>query len=304
MMDNLRTQANSSAQLDKRLAIAIALNTVTVIAEVVGGLMSGSLALLSDALHNLSDVGALAFALAARIIARRRPSGRHTFGFHRLEVIAAFVNGATLLVVSTLVVRAAILRLIEPQGVDQQLMLFVAAVGLGANLLSVVMLHSHDSRDLNVRAAFLHLVQDTASSVIVVLAAAFADWRFGVYFDPLASLVVISLIFVGTFRLVRRALHILMQGTPPGLATEELRRDVIARFGLADMHHIHAWELGTGYHVLTAHLVAGPEGPLALLERVPAIRDYLRRTWHIEHATLEVEPKASAPCSLDVGPEI
>ncbi len=303
-MEHPQAVTNNSAQLNRRLATAIALNTLTVVAEVVGGLISGSLALLSDALHNLSDVAALAFALAARIIARRRPSGRHTFGFHRLEVIAAFVNGATLLVVSTLVVRAAILRFFEPQGVDQKLMLLVALIGLGANLLSVVMLHRHDAHDLNVRAAFLHLLQDTASSVIVVVAAVLADWPFGHYLDPIASLVVISLIFVGTFKLVRRALHILMQGTPPGLAMEELRRDVIRRFGLGDMHHIHAWELGTGYHVLTAHLVAGPEGPLALLERVPEIREYLRRNWHIEHATLEVEPMVSAPCSLDMGPEI
>jgi cobalt-zinc-cadmium efflux system protein len=304
-MSNSDAHNNSQArQLDQRLVAAIALNGLTVAAEIIGGVLAGSLALLSDAVHNLSDVAALVLALAARVIGRRRPSLHHTFGFHRLEVIAAFVNGATLLVVATLVVRAAIVRLVQPEPVNRDLMLVVALIGLGANMLSVILLHHHDARDLNMRAAFLHLVQDTASSVIVVGAAFFANAAFGRYLDPLASLLVISLIFVGTYRLVRRALHILMQGTPPGLDTEELRSDVVRQFGLADMRHIHVWELGAGYHVLTAHLVAGPGGVLALLEQVPEIREYLRREWHIEHATLEVEPVPSEQCTLASQPEL
>jgi cobalt-zinc-cadmium efflux system protein len=289
--------------MDRRLVAAIGLNALTVATEIIGGLMSGSLALLSDALHNFTDVAALALALAARIVARRRPSLRHTFGFHRLEIIAAFVNGATLLIVATLVVHEALVRLFSPVAVNQQIMLVVALVGLGANLFSVVLLHRHDSEDINIRAAFLHLLQDTLSSVVVVIAALFAQKAWGRYLDPLASILVISLICLGTYRLVRRALHILMQGTPPGVAIEELRADIVAHFGLADMRHIHVWELGTGYHVLTAHLVTGPDGVVPLLQRVPEIREYLRREWHIEHATLEVEPVPSEHCSLDYHPE-
>lgn len=290
--------------MDRRLVAAIALNTLTVAAEVIGGFLSGSLALLSDALHNFTDVAALVLALAARILGRRRPSARHTFGFHRLEVIAAFVNGATLLVVATLVVRAAVMRLLSPEPIQRDLMLIVALVGLGANMLSVFMLHGHDENDLNMRAAFLHLLQDTLSSVVVVVAAFVANTPWGRYLDPIASLVVISMILAGTYRLIRRALHILMQGTPPSVVIEELRADVIRRFGLNDMRHIHAWELGTGYHVLTAHLVAGPEGAAALLQRIPEIREYLRQEWHIEHATLEVELAPSETCSLEFAPEI
>lgn len=295
---------NNNRALDRRLVAAIGLNGLTVAAEVIGGFMSGSLALLSDALHNFTDVAALILALAARIVARRRPSLRHTFGFHRLEIIAAFVNGATLLVVTTLVVHEAILRLFSPQPINQNVMLAVALIGLAANLFSVVLLHHHDAEDLNMRAAFLHLLQDTLSSVIVVLAALFAHKMWGRYLDPLASLVVISLIFWGTYQLIRRALHILMQGTPPGLAIDELRADIVNRFGIEDMRHIHVWELGTGYHVLTAHLVAGPHGIMALLERVPEIREYLRREWHIEHATLEIESVPSESCSLDYSPQV
>lgn len=290
--------------LDRRLIVAIALNSMTVAAEIVGGVLSGSLALLSDALHNFTDVAALILALAARLLARRRPSARHTFGFHRMEVIAAFVNGAALLVVATLVVRAAVLRLWHPEPIQRDIMLAVALTGLFANLLSVLLLHRHDENDLNVRAAFLHLAQDTLSSLIVVGAAFVAHTGWGQYVDPLASLLVISLIVVGTYHLVRRALHILMQGTPPGLPIEELREDVVARFGLTDMRHIHVWELGTGYHVLTAHLVVGRDGLLETLQKLPEIRDYLRHEWHIEHATLEVEVTPSESCSLEFTPEI
>jgi cobalt-zinc-cadmium efflux system protein len=292
----------SEKSLDRRLFVSILLNGLLVTVEIIGGFLSGSLALLSDALHNLTDTGALALALAARILGRRRPSLRHTFGFHRLEVIAAFVNGGTLLVVATLVIREAIVRFLHPEPIIQRIMLPVATVGLLANLVSVVLLHAHDTHDLNVRAAFLHLLQDTLSSVLVVVAAVFANWEWGRYFDPAASLIVIALVMGGTYRLIRRSLHILMQGTPPGLAIEELRSDVVSRFGLSDMRHIHVWELGTGYHVLTAHIVAGKDGILATLQRIPEIREYLRTEWHIEHATLEVEAEPRESCSLEASP--
>lgn len=291
--------AKTARQLDRRLAAAIALNTASVVAEVIGGFVSGSLALLSDALHNSTDAAALALALAARILARRGPSMRHTFGWRRLEVIAALVNGATLLVVATLVVRSAVLRLQHPHPVEQHLMLMVAGFGLLANLGSMLLLRSHDHNDLNTRAAFLHLLQDTLSSIVVVAAGALAHTRIGPWLDPAASLLVIALIVRSTFQLLRRALHILMQGTPPSVVIEELRQDVVTRFGLRDMRHIHVWELGTGYHVLTAHLVSTPDELLTVVRLVPQIRDYLRREWHIEHATLEVEAEPSEGCSLE-----
>ncbi|AXA37562.1 MAG: cobalt transporter [Candidatus Sumerlaea sp.] len=299
MNDHCEIRLKSEAErqrFDTRLGISVLLNAFIVIAEVIGGLVSGSLSLLSDALHNLTDVAALLIALVARLLARRRPSLRHTFGFHRLEVIAALFNGATLLVVATLVIREAVVRLIHPTPVEQMTMLVVATVGLVGNLVAVVLLHGHDREDLNVRAAFLHLLQDTVSSVLVVLAALLVKVPGGVYLDPIASIVVILFVVRGTYQLTRRALHILMQGTPPDVAIEELRAELIAQFGLRDVRHIHVWELGSGYHVLTAHVVFNGDNLCAQVAQLPAIREYLRKEWHIEHATLE--PEIESPGSV------
>jgi cobalt-zinc-cadmium efflux system protein len=162
--------------------------------EFVGGALSGSLALLSDAMHNLSDVAALIIAFLARRLGRRPPSLRHTYGPRRLEVFAALSNSATLLVVSTIIAREVVIRLVHPQAVRGVLMFTVALIGLLANLASVFLLKSHAHGDLNIRSAFLHLVQDTLSSVVVVSAALLSGWRYGPDLDPIASLLVIIVI--------------------------------------------------------------------------------------------------------------
>ena len=168
MLDDAHSHAPASGEnpsLDRNLSLSIGLNALIVAVEVAGGLLSGSLALLSDALHNLSDVAALALALAARKLGRRPNSSKHTYGLGRLEVLAAFLNSATLLIVSTLICREAIVRLLHPEPIRGGIMLTVAVIGLVANLASVFLLKGHDHGDLNMRSAFLHLVQDTLSSV-------------------------------------------------------------------------------------------------------------------------------------------
>ena len=278
-----------NASLDRNLAISIGLNALIVVAEFVGGLVSGSLALLSDALHNLSDVAALTLALVARKLGRRPNSRKHTYGLGRLEVLSAFLNSATLLVVSTLICREAILRLMHPEPVRGGIMLTVATVGLVANLASVFLLKGHAHGDLNMRGAFLHLVQDTVSSVAVVLAALFASSRYGIYLDPIVSILVVLLILRSGWGLLRDSLRILLEGTPPGLDLAALQRDIQDHFPVRDMHHVHAWELNAGRRVLSAH-VRLSDMPLseveALLGRIHA---HLSHEWGIEHATLEPE---------------
>lgn len=291
-------EAGENPALDRNLAFSIGLNAVIVIAEVAGGLVSGSLALLSDAMHNLSDVAALALALVARRLGRRPKSHSHTYGLGRLEVLAAFLNSATLLIVSTLICREAVLRLLHPEPVKSLVMLAVAAVGLLANLVSVFLLKGHVRSDLNMRSAFLHLVQDAASSIAVVLAALFVNTRYGIYLDPVVSILVVVLILRSGWGLLRDAARILLEGAPPGLDLVELQRDIQKNFLVCDLHHVHVWELNAGHRMLSAH-VRLLEMPLSEAEKLLGlIREHLKDEWDIEHATLEPEIEGCGSSSL------
>ena len=275
--------------LDRKLSWSIVLNALIVVVEVTGGLLSGSLALLSDALHNLSDVAALALALVARKLGRRPNSLNHTYGLGRLEVLAAFLNSAALLIVSTLICREAIVRLLHPEPIRGGIMLTVAVVGLVANLASVFLLKGHHHGDLNMRSAFLHLLQDAVSSALVVVAAIFAGWKYGVYLDPAVSILVLVLILRSGWGLLRDSVRILLEGAPPGLDLAALQRDLEAHFPVRDVHHVHVWELNAGRRVLSAH-VRLAEMPLGEVESLLArIREHLAHAWAIEHATLEPE---------------
>ncbi len=225
----------------------------------------------------------------ARRFGKRPASLRHTYGLKWLEVLAALLNSAILLVVSTLIVRESMVRLYHPEPVRGILMLVVASIGLLANLFSVLLLRSHAHDDLNMRSAFLHLAQDTLSSVLVIVAALCSGWRYGAYLDPLASLLVIAIIMRSGWKLLRETAHILMEGTPPGLDLELLQQDLHAHFPIRNLHHLHVWEVNSGQRMLTAHLVF-EDGPLSQVETsLTAIRNHLHKEWAIEHATLEPE---------------
>lgn len=285
-----RAQHSHDAQpLEKRLVASIALNAVIVIAEVAGGLVSGSLALLSDAIHNLSDVAALTIALVARRLGRRPPSHRHTYGLGRVEVMAALFNSATILVVGTLIIRSAVTRLLHPTPVLGGIMLSVAIIGLAANLFSVLLLKGHSHGDLNMKAAVLHLFQDTLSSVAVVAAALLSGWSYGAYLDPAVSILVVALVLFSGWRLLRDATRVLLEGTPAGLDLEALRQDVQHLVPGCDLHHLHVWELRPGQRMLTAHLRVA-DGLLSERESVlQKVREHLRTRWSIAHCTLEPE---------------
>jgi cobalt-zinc-cadmium efflux system protein len=278
-----------SPSLDRNLSISIGLNALIVVVEAAGGLLSGSLALLSDALHNLSDVAALALALMARKLGRRPNSPKHTYGLGRLEVLAAFINSATLLIVSTLICREAIVRLMHPEPIRGGIMLTVAVIGLIANLASVFLLKGHHHDDLNMRSAFLHLAQDAVASALVVVAAFFSGWKYGAWLDPVVSILVLLLILRSGWSLLRDSVRILLEGTPPGLDLAALQRDVQEHFPVRDLHHVHVWELNAGRRALSAH-VRMAAMPLAEAETLLSqIRGHLAHDWAIEHATLEPE---------------
>ena len=280
----------SERSLDLRLGLTAGLNVAITVAEFVGGLLSGSLALLSDAAHNLGDVVAVALALWARRVSRRPPTLRHTYGFKRLEVIAALTNAVLLLAATLLIAREAVVRLLHPQPVAQGIMLVVGSAAFVANVGSVLLLRRHEEGDVNVRSAFLHLAQDALASLAVVVAALLARTRIGPYVDPVAALFVGFVVLRGALALVRETLSTLMEGVPEGLDVAGLAASVAAAFAPAQLHHVHVWEVGPGQRVLTAHVALGEERDArAVGDLLARIKARLHDAWGITHATLEPE---------------
>ncbi len=291
--------SRSFHSVEFRLGAAIALNGLIVAAEVAGGLVSSSLALLSDAMHNFSDVVALIIAFVARRLGQRPPSPRHTYGLGRVEVMAAWFNSAAILVVGTLIIRSAAIRLIHPKPILSGVMLTVAAIGLAANLFSVLLLKGHGHSDLNLQAAMLHLIQDTLSSAAVVGAALLSSWRFGPCLDPLVSILVVLLVLFSGWRLLRNATRVLLEGTPAGLDLEALQADVQQLVPGSVLHHVHVWEVRPNQRILTAHLRLGRDEPLSRLDGVlHQVREALRSRWAIAHSTVEPEWVGCGTCQL------
>ena len=276
--------------LNRKLWLSAVLNVAITLAEFVGGLLSGSLALLSDALHNASDVVSLAMAIWARKVGRRPATYRHTYGFRRAEVIAALANAVALLVVTVLIAREALHRFLQPEPVTQGVMLGVGIVALAANAGSVLLLHGHEKNDVNVRSAVLHLAQDALASLTVVIAALLAGTRIGPYVDPLAALLVGLVVMRSAYRLVRETVSTLLEGAPPDVDLGELVARVDKRFFPATLHHVHLWEAGPGQRILTAHVALGEEMAGSAIEGLFAgMKAFLRDQWEVNHATLEPE---------------
>jgi len=286
--------------LDLRLWLGVGLNVLITAVEVAGGLASGSLALLSDALHNASDVAALLLAIGARALGRRTPTRHFSYGYRRLEVMAALVNAAVLVGLAVLVGREAIERLRHPAAVAGPTMLAVALIAFAANVAAVLLLGRHDKDDLNVRSAFFHLLQDALSSLVVVGVALFAGTRAGGWLDAAASLVIGAAVVVSAGRLTWESVRILVEAAPSGLDVGALTASLDKAFAPARFHHVHAWTVGPGQVALTAHVRLEGGTLDDAVRRLAAIRRLLEERWDIHHATLEPETER---CSGEDVPE-
>jgi len=289
-MSHNHESLGSDGTLDKRLWATAALNLAITVAELVGGLLAGSLALLSDAAHNLSDVVAVVLAVTARRLSRRPPTTRHTYGLKRVEVLAALINAVTLIAVTALIAREALVRLLHPEPVAQGIMLVVALVALGANIGSVLLLRRHDKDDVNVRSAFLHMAQDALASLAVVVAALFAHTSAGPYIDAVAALLVGLVVLRSALSLAWQTVSTILEGVPVDVDIVDLAARVGRAFAPASLHHVHVWEIGPSQRLLTAHVSMGQElngrDVEGLLSRIKA---FLHEQWEINHATLEPE---------------
>lgn len=284
-----RPHAHGPDGLDFRLWVSIGLNLGIALVESAGGLLAGSLALLADAMHNLADAGALGVAILARQLGRRAPTTNHTYGFRRAEVIAALLNAGILIAISVLIAREALSRLFHPMAVRTSIMLISAMVALGANSASVLLLRRHSHEDINVRSAFLHLLQDALASLAVVIAALLAQTRIGAYVDPAAAILIGVVVLRSAASIVWQSLHTLLEGTPPDLSIAVLADAVSSRFPQVRLHHVHVWEVGPGQRLLTAHMKTGL-GRISDAEALASnMRRYLHDEWGITHVTLEAE---------------
>lgn len=282
--------------LPKRsLLIAISLTATIFLAEVVGGLLSGSLALLGDAAHMLQDVAALLLSLGAIVIAERLPTPSRTFGYHRVEIGVAVVNGFALIVVSALIIREAYERFSHPQPIDTGIMLCVAVIGLAANVLSMYFLHG--SHDLNVKSAFLHVLGDTLSSVAVIVAALWIAFTGQTLADPVLSIGISLLILVSSFALLRESFAILLQFAPRGIDTEEVIHEMESVPGVDSVHNVHLWSLCSNINVLDAHVYSCEKDVHRLEEIKDQIKHRLEK-YRIKHSTLEFECHPCEDCRV------
>jgi cobalt-zinc-cadmium efflux system protein len=276
------------ADNERRVLLTLLLTGGFMVAEVIGGLMAGSLALLADAGHMLTDTVSLALAFVAFRVGRWPHDARRTFGYHRFQVLAAFVNGLTLVLIVGWIAIEAIRRMLEPVEVLGVLMLVVALLGLLVNVVAFAILHGGDRHNLNIRGATLHVLADLLGSVAAVVAALVITWTGWMPIDPLLSLLVAALILRSAWLLVRKSAHILLEGAPDWLDADELRAALTAAVpAVRDVHHVHVWMLTTERPLLTLHARVSPDAdPQATLD---AIHRALADRFGIEHATVQIE---------------
>ncbi len=278
----------------KRLTIAIALTGIFMLVELVGGWISGSLALIADAGHMLTDSLALVLALVAFRMARKPADPKRSFGYQRFQILMAFVNGVSLLFVVLWITYEAITRLIIPNEISANTMLAVAIAGLVVNILVFFVLHGGDKENLNLRGAALHVLGDLLGSVGAVIAALVIRNTGWTPIDPILSLVVAMLITRSAWMLVRKSAHILLEGSPDWLDRSKMRAELQAAFPeIEDIHHIHVWSLTPAEALLTMHVAT--HDPRAIQNGLVArIKAYLAEKLGITHATIELEHESCA----------
>lgn len=273
---------------EKRVLWALLLTGSFMIIEVVGGLLSGSLALLADAGHMLADTAALGLAWAAFRIAKRPHDTRRSYGYHRFQVLAAFINGLTLLLIVIWIVVEAVRRLVEPVEVLGVPMLAVASAGLVVNIVAYAILHRGASENMNVQGAALHVLGDLLGSVAAIAAAVVILWTGWMPIDPLLSVLVALLILNSVWRLIRRSAHILLEGAPDWIDETELKAQLTAAVpAVESVHHLHVWMLTQEHPMITMH--AQVSDAANHNEVLVAITRFLSERFAITHATIQIE---------------
>lgn len=274
---------------EQRFIWSLVLTGLILVAEIVGGLWTGSLALLSDAAHVFLDVFALGMSYVALRLAAQPPNDRHTYGFHRMQVLAALFNGTTLLLVAIEIFREAWERFTHPSPVLAGPMLAVAVVGLVVNLIVALVLREHDHHDLNVRSAFLHVVGDALASVGVIVAGVVILFTGWLWVDPLVSVLISIIILTGSGRVLRESVHILDEGMPEDMTVTQVAETMTAVPGVVGVHDLHVWTVSPGYVALSAHVVLADQALSQTQGVMEGLKQSLVRDFGIEHTTIQFE---------------
>ncbi len=283
--------------MQRRLALAFAITTAVLVLEVFGGILSGSLALLSDAGHVFTDLVALGLSWYG-VKQRDRPSNyRMTYGYHRVGIFVAFLNAATLIGIALIIVWEAYRRLMDPRPVAGELMFVVAAVGLAVNLLVLVVLR-HRGNDLNVRSAFLHVAGDALASVAllvsgVVIIATGWNWM-----DPATSIIIAVIIVFGSMRILTESVHVLLEGAPGNIDVGEVIRTISQVPGITEVHHLHLWSITPTIRALSCHVSVEDVAVSEAATVLARVNELLERRFAIGHTTIQLEASGCDPNEL------
>jgi cobalt-zinc-cadmium efflux system protein len=293
MPEHAHSHTHAPASYGRAFAIGIVLNVAFVLIEAIYGWRAGSLALLADAGHNLSDVGGLVLAWAALAAAHVRPDSRHTYGWRRGSILASFANAVILLVAMGSLGWEAIQRLQTPSPVAAGTVMVVAGIGVFINGATAALFMAGSKDDLNIRGAFLHMAADALVSIGVVLAGALYLWRGWTWIDPMVTLLIVVVIVMGTWSLFRKSLHLLFDGVPENVDVPAVRARLLGLPGVTDVHDLHVWAMDTSDTALTAHLVVSGQtrDPDTLLHTA---MEELHEHFEIRHVTLQLESEAFA----------
>lgn len=290
--------SRTTQAIEKRFILSLSLTGFIFLVEIIGGYWTGSLALLSDAAHVFLDAFALALSYVAIRLAARPSDEHHTYGHHRLQVLAALANGATLLLVAFEIFREAWDRFLDPAPILVGPMLVVATVGLAVNLVVAYVLREHDHHDLNVRSAFLHVLGDALASVGVIAAGVVITLTGWTLVDPLVSVMIGVIILIGSGRILRKSLHILEEGMPEGLTATQVSEAMRLVAGVGEVHDLHVWTVSPGYISLSAHVVLSDQS----LSRSQSVMDSLKLTlteqFGIQHTTIQFECDNCGQCTV------
>ena len=288
--------SHGPASFGRAFAVGIALNLAFVAVEAVYGVIAGSMALVADAGHNLSDVLGLVIAWIASVLAARPPSSRYTYGFKSSSILAALGNAAFLLVALGAILVETVRRLIEPEPVAGGPVMIVAAIGIVINTATALMFMSGRNHDINIRGAYLHMAADAAVSAGVVVAGMLITLTGAQWIDPVTSLVIVGIIALGTWGLLKDSLKMSLHAVPPGIDEQKVRHFLTSLNGVEAVHDLHIWPMSTTETALTAHLVmpGGFPGDAFL----HALAHELEHDFGIGHATVQVETIDSHECAL------
>ncbi|MBT8088246.1 MAG: cation diffusion facilitator family transporter [Gammaproteobacteria bacterium] len=281
------SRANDSNQ--RRVMIALVLTGTFMLVEIVGGIISGSLALLADAGHMLTDTMALGLAAMAFHVSRRPPDGNLTYGYQRFQILAAFVNGLSLLAIVGWILFEAVRRFFNPREILGETMLVIAVAGLVVNLISFIVLHTGDKENLNIRGAALHVAGDLLGSLAAIVAAIVIIYTGWTPVDPLLSIAVAGLILRSAWTLVKRSAHVLLEGAPEWLDVDSMQQRIVQQVAEVDgIHHVHIWGLTPQQLMLTMHVTL-KEPVASQVDVIRRVKEILKDDYGVGHSTIEVE---------------